>query len=342
MLEYEVVDIDSVECIGEFEDEYVYDIEMEDDTEHTFFANDILVHNSAFLTFKEVMDNMGIPKERYFKTTQKLANLSVKKMNDYGNYISEELFNSKNNRIEWDNELLMPRALFLKKKKYCAHVKVKDGFDVDEILIKGLDAIRSSTPAPFQKSIKKSIELIMKGISEEDYKKHAKEIYEDFMQWDLDDVYLPKSCNKLRQYMIGGDGPSKLDTEDMSDFIDEEDFNEEEVGRTQGIKGTPGHVNSAIAFNHYLKEYNLVDVEPIKEGDKFRMVYLQKNHEFPIKALGFLTKLPKEFGLTVENIDRRKHFELCYIQPLQPIIDTIGWKMPNFFEEAMDMSSLFV
>ena len=57
---YEIVDIDSVECIGEFEDEYVYDIEMRDDTEHTFFANDILIHNSVYVSIDSVLKNQNI------------------------------------------------------------------------------------------------------------------------------------------------------------------------------------------------------------------------------------------------------------------------------------------
>ena len=47
-------EIESIECIGEFEDEYVYDIEMADDT-HTFVANDILVHNSVYSQLDEVI-----------------------------------------------------------------------------------------------------------------------------------------------------------------------------------------------------------------------------------------------------------------------------------------------
>ena len=38
-------EIEFCELSGEFIDEYVYDIEVDDDT-HTFMANDILVHNS--------------------------------------------------------------------------------------------------------------------------------------------------------------------------------------------------------------------------------------------------------------------------------------------------------
>lgn len=55
---YEIVDIDSVELLGNFEDEYVYDLEMSDES-HTFIANDILVHNtdSIFVSFKPAMDH---------------------------------------------------------------------------------------------------------------------------------------------------------------------------------------------------------------------------------------------------------------------------------------------
>lgn len=51
MKEYFFDDIESCEQIGEFEDEWVYDIEMNDDT-HTFIANDMLVHNSVFVGFE--------------------------------------------------------------------------------------------------------------------------------------------------------------------------------------------------------------------------------------------------------------------------------------------------
>ena len=49
-IKIEVEDIESVECIGQFEDEYVYDIEVDDDS-HTFVANNVLVHNSAYTTY---------------------------------------------------------------------------------------------------------------------------------------------------------------------------------------------------------------------------------------------------------------------------------------------------
>lgn len=55
---FKLIEVDSIEEIGSFEDEWVYDLEMEDES-HTFIGNDILVHNtdSIFVSFKPAMDH---------------------------------------------------------------------------------------------------------------------------------------------------------------------------------------------------------------------------------------------------------------------------------------------
>jgi intein/homing endonuclease len=52
-MNYEIVEIDSIEEIGEFDNDYVYDLEMEDES-HTFITNNILIHNtdSIFVGFE--------------------------------------------------------------------------------------------------------------------------------------------------------------------------------------------------------------------------------------------------------------------------------------------------
>lgn len=50
----EIRDIVRCEQIGDFEDEYVYDIEMDDET-HTFVANNILVHNSIYTSYDSII-----------------------------------------------------------------------------------------------------------------------------------------------------------------------------------------------------------------------------------------------------------------------------------------------
>ena len=58
-MEYILDEIESCECIGMFNEEIVYDIEMADES-HTFIANDILVHNtdSLYLSYKDLIDTI--------------------------------------------------------------------------------------------------------------------------------------------------------------------------------------------------------------------------------------------------------------------------------------------
>lgn len=55
-IDYIFDEVESCEEIGLFNDEYVYDVEVDDDT-HTFIANDILVHNSLFVSFEPAIQH---------------------------------------------------------------------------------------------------------------------------------------------------------------------------------------------------------------------------------------------------------------------------------------------
>ena len=55
-LEFTFDEIEICEKVGYFDDEYVYDVEVDDDT-HTFIANEMLVHNSLFLSYDGAITN---------------------------------------------------------------------------------------------------------------------------------------------------------------------------------------------------------------------------------------------------------------------------------------------
>ena len=71
----EVVDIVRCEQIGYFDDEYVYDIEMSDDT-HTFVANNILVHNSIYSSYTDIINSTDWFEHQVWRLTK------VNKQND--------------------------------------------------------------------------------------------------------------------------------------------------------------------------------------------------------------------------------------------------------------------
>ena len=93
-VEYYFDDIESCEMIGEFEDEYVYDIEVADDT-HTFIGNNILVHNSLYITFTPMMESCNF-KGNELDFILHLDKIIVKKI--FTNYLNEysDMFGVKN------------------------------------------------------------------------------------------------------------------------------------------------------------------------------------------------------------------------------------------------------
>ena len=75
----EVVDIVRCEQIGYFDDDYVYDIEMADDT-HTFIANNILVHNSIYSSYTDIIESTDWFDHKVWRLTK------VNKQNDQKDY----------------------------------------------------------------------------------------------------------------------------------------------------------------------------------------------------------------------------------------------------------------
>lgn len=74
-----ISDIKFCDNIGEFNDEYVYDIEMDDDY-HTFVANNILVHNSIYASFKSIVDVTDWMQHKVWRLTE------INKSNDQKNF----------------------------------------------------------------------------------------------------------------------------------------------------------------------------------------------------------------------------------------------------------------
>ena len=76
----EIVGITRCEQIGHFDDEYVYDIEMKDET-HTFVANNILVHNSIYSSYTDIIKSTDWFEHQVWRLTK------VNKQNDQKDFL---------------------------------------------------------------------------------------------------------------------------------------------------------------------------------------------------------------------------------------------------------------
>lgn len=308
-----------VECIGEFDDEYVYDIEMGEETNHTFFANDILIHNSVYLTFDKMMDKLGIDEsddEQRLKVTRFLAKVAMNKLEEFNETFFEDKFHAKNS-IFWDQELIARTGIWSQPKKYVCHILEENGQKPKhDMLVKGLDLVRSSISVRYKKEINDIVGMILKGATPREVEDYLKDLSEACKKWPIADIAIPSSCNNLQKYQLAEGKGFKFRS------------------------GSPQHMKGAVAYNYLLKDLDLPQLEPIKEKDKFYLLLLKGNLRYPIDSVGYLDELPEEFGLA-DYVDRDGHFERGVIKPLTQIYNAISWKFPSLKNKTQSMDEFF-
>ena len=149
-LEYYFDDIETCECIGNFEDEYVYDIEVDDDS-HTFIGNDILVHNSLYISFLTIAETA-----KYDMTSLDDGLKFILHIN--GNFIKflfsgwlveyAKKYHVKNIH-NFELETINKSGMHIDKKMYINNPVWEDSVfyaDLSHYTPKGIDIVRSSTP----------------------------------------------------------------------------------------------------------------------------------------------------------------------------------------------------
>ncbi|MDY0270857.1 hypothetical protein [Trichloromonas sp.] len=201
-IEYILDDIESCELIGEFENEYVYDIEVDDYT-HTFIANDILVHNSLYVTFKPIMKSIGFDYDKDDRLTKNLIlhidQIHIKPLfNEFLDNYANQFY--VKNLHDFELETISKSALFLKKKHYLNNIVYEDGVHYDSLSYfypKGIEIIRSSTPPFVRKNIYRIINYLFSNpnnVNIQNVLKLVKQIRKEFELADIEDISMTTSC----------------------------------------------------------------------------------------------------------------------------------------------------
>lgn len=301
-----LVDIESIECIGEFDDEYVYDLEMEDES-HTFIANDILVHNtdSIFVSFHPAMksienfDRLGLTPLEFihkcdeFKTAQFFRDELDKHAKSYG----------VENVEDFELEKISESIINIAKKKYIQHIVWEDGIDYERLSYfqpKGVELVRSSTPLFAREKIPKVIKYLFSKPDTFNIKellKIIKDMRKEFELADVDSISMQSSCNKYNEKV--------LDDKEKLEFV---------TGAHFAVK--------AAAHHNYLlhKDIDLQNkYEHIKSGDKIKYYYCN-DEEKPIFAFK-RGEFPIEFA---PEVDYDTQFAKAILSPINSVIEPLG------------------
>jgi len=224
---------------------------------------------------------------------QPYINKSFKELADY--------MNAYANKMSMKREAIFDRAIWTAKKRYILNVYNNEGVQYKEpkLKIKGLEAVKSSTPNVVRGMMKRAFEIIVKDDPIEliDF---VDDFREAFMAMPLEQISSPRGCNGLDEY------------------IDKQDV--------KGIT-TPFHVKGALVYNQLLKEKKLTKkFESIKNGNKIKYMYLKKKNPVQSLVISFPASLPEELGLH-QYIDYDKQFDKTFIEPLTVVLDAIGWTL---------------
>jgi len=262
--------------------------------------------DSVYITFDKLVNKVfkeGTPTEKIVSFLDKIATEKLEPFIDKSyQHLAKEM-NAYEQKMKMDREAIADKGIWTAKKRYILNVWDMEGvrFKEPKLKIMGIEAVKSSTPAPCREKIKQALKIIMIG-DEKLLNKFIQEFREEFMKLPPEDIAYPRSCNGVQKFR----GESQL-----------------------FAKGAPIHVKGAILYNHLVSKNKLENKYPlIQEGDKIRFLHLRQPNSFQSSSFSFMTKVPKELDI-IGKIDYDMQYEKSFLEPLRVITDKLQWILRN-------------
>jgi DNA polymerase elongation subunit (family B) len=235
---------------------------------------------------------------------EKYISSSYEALASYVNAYEQKMFMKREN--------IADRGIWTAKKRYILNVWDSEGVRYAEPKLKmmGIEAVKSSTPAPCRTMIKDVLKLIMTK-TEDDVIDFIEKCRTNFRSLPPEEISFPRTVSNVKKYK-------------SVNAIYE--------------KGTPIHARGALLFNHYVKKNKLTQkYSLINNGEKIKFCYLKRPNPIQENVISFIQQFPEELNLD-KYIDYDLQFEKSFLEPLKIILDSIGWQA----ERTVNLESFFV
>ena len=218
--------------------------------------------------------------------------------------------NAYEQKMIMKREVIANKGIWTAKKRYILNVYNDEGVELKQpkLKIMGIEAVKSSTPAPCRAKIKEALNVIMTK-DENALIQFIEDFRKEFKRLPPDEIAFPRSCNNLKKYASS---------------------------TTIYQKSTPMHVRGALLYNNLLKKHKLKKYETVQEGDKIKFVQLKEPNSLRENVISFISVLPKEFDLH-KYIDYDSQFDKSFLEPLRFIVNAIDWS----FERQSTLDDFF-
>tara|TARA_B100001057_G_scaffold459524_1_gene509765 strand:- start:1699 stop:4173 length:2475 start_codon:yes stop_codon:yes gene_type:complete len=232
---------------------------------------------------------------------------SYKELADYVHAYDQKMFMKR--------EVIADKGIWTAKKRYILNAWDVEGVRYKEpsLKIMGIEAVKSSTPAPCREKIKEALKIIMSG-DEKELNKFIQNFRNEFINLPVEDIAFPRSVNGLKKFR------------DSASIY---------------RKGTPMHIKGGLIYNHMINEKVLTHKYPaIQEGDKIKFIQLRQPNIFGANVISFITKVPKELDIH-KYIDYDTQYEKAFVEPLTFITDNIGWTIDRSYGTQTTLEDFF-
>ena len=264
--------------------------------------------DSVYITFDGLVNKVFKDRKETTKIIDFLDTIATEKIEPFIDRSYSELasyVNAYSNKMSMKREVIANKGLWTAKKRYILNAYDVEGvrYKEPQLKIMGLEAVKSSTPAPCREKIKEALKIIMSG-DEKMLNTFIQDFRKEFMNMAPEQIAYPRSVNGLSKWT------------DSSNLF---------------AKGAPIHVKGAILYNHLIKRHKLGNKYPnIMEGDKIKFLHLKTPNVYQSTAITFSTRLPKELDF-YSIIDYDVQYEKSFVEPLKFITDKILWNIDKSY-----------
>lgn len=226
---------------------------------------------------------------------------------EYYNTLAKEAFNIPEHRLEMKTECTIRSGFFSGKRRYAQYITKKEGIEVEDIDVKGLDFMKSNFPPLFRDFFNGILNKILFGATRNEIDKEILEFKDSLKDLPIELLGKPTGVKDINGYISRPPGAGNIFTEFK-------------------LKA-PVNVKAAVRYNDLLKFKGLDKKHSqIVQGDKIKWVYL-KDNPYKIDTMAFLDfDFPEEIRTFIEKyIDRDMAFDSIMKKKLESFYKDLDW-----------------
>ena len=224
--------------------------------------------------------------------------------------ISKNLFNIKGaHHFELKQEVIAEKAYWAGKRRYAIYIVNKEGIDVEELEMKGLDIMKSNFPPYFRNFGEELIKSILFSKPKKDIDTFVMDFKNSIQTIEWIKLLKPTGLKKMDEYIESRPKAGEL-------------FSKLKLK-------CPVNTKAAIIYNDLLRHKKLhIKYPEFTIGDKMYIAILKPN-PYKIEVIGYngYNDPPEITDLINKYIDRDGLFDSVIRNKLEGVYDDIGWSL---------------